>query len=74
MRSFSLSLFGPCTEVSPTTLKFSVLRSASNDSSWLCNPPLASVQVPWSWRAKDLCTRWRAVRTGMLVRSPRSRS
>jgi len=47
MRSLPLSLFGPCTDVSPTALKFSVLRSASNDSSWVCNPPLASVQAPY---------------------------
>jgi len=74
MRSLPLSLFGPCTDVSPTTLKFSVLRSASNDSSWVCNPRTSISPGSLSWRAKDLCTRRRAVRTRILVRSSRSRS
>src|SRR3977135_1618652 len=46
IQQFPLSLFGPCTDMSPITLKFSVLRSASNNSSWVCNLSLASVQAP----------------------------
>jgi hypothetical protein len=46
MRSFPLSLFWTLYGCVANTLKFSVLRSASNDSSCVCNPRLASVQAP----------------------------